>query len=114
MTNIEKLARYIHKQNIASSKFIAIIEIKKIIEILDIDADYLLGIEKTSSSDNSDEEASVQNIIEELTNLFVRSGYIEPGGDLTDDQLRFCIGVIDMFNAYFEYIRFAVSFLVPG
>ena len=79
-----------------------VFKIKKIIEILDIDADYLLGIEKTSSSDNSDEEASVQNIMEELTNLFVRSGYIEPGGDLTDDQLRFCIGVIDMFNAYFD------------
>lgn len=58
-------------------------------------------IEKTSESDYTESEAEVKKRIDSLTKAFESCGYIAPGGDLTDDQLRFCMGLVDFLDKYF-------------
>lgn len=58
-------------------------------------------IEKTSESDYTESEADVKERVDALTKAFESCGYIAPGGDLTDDQLRFCMGLVDFLDKYF-------------
>ena len=58
-------------------------------------------IENASESDTSESEADVQKRIRTLSNAFESCGYIAPGTDLTDDQLKFCIGLVDFLDIYF-------------
>lgn len=78
----------------------------KLIEVLNISGDWLLGrddkaIKTAPESDESESEAAVQRRTQILYNAFVDCGFIPAGGDLTDDQLRFCMGLADMLNIYF-------------
>lgn len=36
-----------------------------------------------------------------LINSFEAAGYVRPGEDLTDEQLRFCMALVDFLDTYF-------------
>ena len=58
-------------------------------------------IKTAPESEESESEAAVQQRTQILYKAFVDCGFIPAGGDLTDDQLRFCMGLADMLNIYF-------------
>lgn len=60
-------------------------------------------IKKEIASDTvyTESEADVQERLKMLTKAFESCGYIAPGEDLSDDQLRFCIGLVDFLDRYF-------------
>lgn len=79
-----------------------VFKIKKLIEILGIDADYLLDINKEApETETPESEADLQERVQMLTDAFESCGYIPKGGDLTDDQLKFCMGLVDFLDTYF-------------
>ena len=79
-----------------------VFKIKKLIEILGIDADYLLDINKEApETETSESEADLQKRVQMLIDVFENCGYIPKGGDLTDDQLKFCMGLVDFLDTYF-------------
>lgn len=50
-----------------------------------------------------DEKAlSVDEIGKELESILVRAGLIQPGGDITDDQLRFLDAITSAITTYFS------------
>lgn len=79
-------------------------KIKKILEVLNVDSDYLLGIdrnEKSPESDNSDTEEEYLERVKLLTAFFENAGYVAPGGDLTAEQFKVCKAFIDFLDSYF-------------
>lgn len=54
-----------------------------------------------SESDYTESEAEVKERVDTLTKAFESCGYIAPGGDLTDEQLRFCMALVDFLDKYF-------------
>lgn len=54
-----------------------------------------------SESDYTETEAEVKERVDALTKAFESCGYIAPGGDLTDEQLRFCMALVDFLDKYF-------------
>lgn len=50
---------------------------------------------------DSQESAQLQNRVALLTEYFERTGIIQPGGDLSDQDLEFFKGLISLIDAYF-------------
>lgn len=79
-------------------------KIKKILEVLNVDSDYLLGIErnkKPPETENSDSEEEFIERVKLLTSFFENAGYIAPGGDLTAEQFKACKAFVDFLDSYF-------------
>lgn len=57
--------------------------------------------EKAPDSAKSESEAALMNRVQMLAKTFEDCGYIPESGDLTDDQLRFCMGLVDFLDTYF-------------
>lgn len=76
-----------------------VFKIKKLIEILDVDADYLLDIKKSPpiSDEMSEEETAIQ-----LYKALIASGFIKEGEELTKQQFEFLDGLSTMLSAFFD------------
>lgn len=76
-----------------------VFKIKKIIEALGIDAEYLLDIKKSSpAQDELDEENA--SII--LYKALISAGFLGPGEDLTPKQYEFLDALSVMLSAFFD------------
>jgi transcriptional regulator with XRE-family HTH domain len=64
-------------------------------------SDLKLKKENASESDYTESEAEIKERVDALTKTFESCGYIAPGGDLTDEQLRFCMALVDFLDKYF-------------
>lgn len=74
-------------------------KIKRIIEALDIDAEYLFDIKNSSSvSEELDEETAAIMLHKAL----ISAGFIKPGEDLTPKQFKFLDGLSAMLSAFFD------------
>lgn len=77
-----------------------VFKIKKIVEVLNIDADYLLDIKKTSSYDEKpldEDEAALM-----LYKALISAGFLKAGEDLTSQQVEFLDGLAAMLSAFFD------------
>lgn len=77
-----------------------VFKIKKIIELLDIDADYLLDIKKSSPDDEEplDEDEGALMLYKAL----ISAGFLKEGEDLTPQQFEFLDGLTAMLSAFFD------------
>lgn len=76
-----------------------VFKIKKIIEALGIDAEYLLGIKKSPpDSEELDEETAAIVLYKAL----ITAGFLNPGEDLTQKQFEFLDGLSAMLSAFFD------------
>lgn len=57
---------------------------------------------KKASEPIADSEDDVQDRVKLLTDFFVQAGYMEPGGDISDDTLRFFVALVDFLDSYFS------------
>lgn len=58
---------------------------------------------KTSAPEGTeDEEEKVQEVVQGLTRLLVQAGWISPGADLTDAQMRTLASYVIALNFYFK------------
>ena len=74
-----------------------------------VTTDYLLGMDeideenkKSPEPEGSEDEKNIQMIVNGLTDLLVKAGWIADGGDLTDAQLRTLASYVIGLNAYFN------------
>ena len=71
-----------------------------------VSVDYLLGItdEKIKKEPDTQSVSSpdLQKIKETLVQFLTLAGYIKPGEDITDEQLRFLEGVVLLLDHYFD------------
>lgn len=58
-------------------------------------------LKKAPETDVSESEAEIQKRAEILTEALENCGYISKSGDLTDDQLRVLMGLVDFLDTYF-------------
>lgn len=67
---------------------------------------YLMGWDENEKSPApegaEDEEVKVQEVVRGLTRLLVQAGWIAPGADLTDAQLRTIASYVIALNFYFK------------
>lgn len=80
--------------------------IAKICEVLTISADELLDIKLSAKNkQNAPEPVATDSEairrMQLLINSFEAVGYVRPGEDLTDEQLRFCMALVDFLDTYF-------------
>ncbi len=75
-------------------------KIKKILSVLDISSDYLLGVEKQSSP-SKDEEENVDEIAKALYEWLIHTGFLKEGQDLTEQQVKGLYGLSDILMALF-------------
>lgn len=73
-----------------------------------VSTDFLLGITDDPSpvdTKNAPEPATTDSEairrMQLLINSFEAAGYVRPGEDLTDEQLRFCMALVDFLDTYF-------------
>lgn len=80
--------------------------IKAIASALNITGDDLLGTpwatKKAPASEDAGEEEKVQMVVQGLTRLLVEAGWIAPGADLSDAQLRTLASYVIGLSAYFN------------
>ena len=74
-----------------------------------VTTDYLLGMDeineenkKSPEPEGSEDEKNIQMIVNGLTDLLVKAGWVADGGDLTDAQLRTLASYVIGLNAYFN------------
>lgn len=68
-----------------------------------VTTDYILENEKSPEPEGAeDEEVKVQEVVRGLTRLLVQAGWIAPGADLTDAQLRTIASYVIALNFYFK------------
>lgn len=74
-----------------------------------VTTDYLLGMDeideenkKSTEPEGSEDEKNIQMIVNGLTDLLVKAGWVADGGDLTDAQLRTLASYVIGLNAYFN------------
>lgn len=82
-----------------------VFKIKKILEVLEVDSDYLLGIDRTkkaSEPDESDSEAMYEELGFKIYKTLLEYGYVSPGQDLTEDQIDFLDHITAIISAYFN------------
>ena len=84
----------------------------KLIDALGVDANYLF--QDCVHNDESQNEISesiqektysqqdFEKTVKILTDFFVQCGYIKPGEDISDEQLKVAIDVVDYLNLYFS------------
>lgn len=84
-------------------------KIVKIMDVLGVDANYLWQDYKREETKKSpapegteDEEVKVQEVVQGLTRLLVQAGWIDPGADLTDTQMRTLASYVIALNFYFK------------
>ena len=75
-------------------------KIKKILSVLDISSDYLLGVEKQSSP-SKDEEENVDEIAKALYEWLIHTGFLKEGQNLTEQQVKGLHGLSDILMALF-------------
>ena len=75
-------------------------KIKKILSVLVISSDYLLGVEKQSSP-SKDEEENVDEIAKALYEWLIHTGFLKEGQDLTEQQVKGLHGLSDILMALF-------------
>lgn len=73
-----------------------------------VSTDFLLGLTDSPNpinTKNAPESAATDSEaikrMQLLINSFEAAGYVSPGADLTDEQLRFCMALVDFLDAYF-------------
>lgn len=73
-----------------------------------VSTDFLLGITDNPNpigAKNAPEPAATDSEairrMQLLINSFEAAGYVRPGEDLTDEQLRFCMALVDFLDTYF-------------
>lgn len=74
-------------------------------EVLEVDSDYLLGIDRTkkaSEPDESDSEAIYEELGFKIYKTLLEYGYVSPGQDLTEDQIDFLDHITAIISAYFN------------
>lgn len=79
--------------------------LSKIMETLDVDANYLFQDEMNTKKEPDTQSVSspdLQKIKETLVQFLTLAGYIKPGEDITDEQLRFLEGVVLLLDHYFD------------
>lgn len=82
--------------------------IKALSSHLEVSADTLIGLnpnKNESPAPESTEEFgnnNMEKIASELTDIFVRNGFIRDGQDISTDQLRFVRGIVAMVSTYFK------------
>lgn len=78
----------------------------KLFDALDCDANYLFQDEMNIKKEPDTQSVSspdLQKIKETLVKFLTLAGYIKPGEDITDEQLRFLEGVILLLDHYFDH-----------
>lgn len=89
--------------------------IQKLIEALDVSAEYLFEIERPiqptedskmknspAPSEDGAEEFSFEEDVAYFTELFTKLGYMQPGGDLSDSDLEFLKAITILLDDHFE------------
>lgn len=77
----------------------------KLFDALNCDANYLFQDEMNIKKEPDTQSVSspdLQKIKETLVQFLTLAGYIKPGEDITDEQLRFLEGVILLLDHYFD------------
>ena len=78
----------------------------KLLDVLEITPNELFtGIDETKKSpapEGTEDDEKVQEVVQGLTRLLVEAGWIAPGADLTDAQLRTLASYVIGLNAYFN------------
>lgn len=80
----------------------------KIMDALGVDANYLWQdynqeeTKKSPAPEGTEDEEKVQMVVQGLTHLLVEAGWIAPGADLSDAQLRTLVSYVVGMNAYFN------------
>lgn len=79
-------------------------KIKALARLLDITGDDLIGTEfaKEKSPEPAATDSEAIRRMQLLINSFEAAGYVRPGEDLTDEQLRFCMALVDFLDTYFS------------
>lgn len=83
-------------------------KIVKIMDVLGVDANYLWQdykqeeTKKSPAPEGTEDEEKVQAVVSGLTRLLVEVGWISPGADLTDAQLRTIASYVIALNFYFK------------
>ena len=75
--------------------------VAKIAAILGVAVSDLLESEETKTPTSEEPEAGDKVSIEETNALLVSLGYIKPGEDLSDRDLQFLSGIIELLDAWF-------------
>lgn len=73
-----------------------------------VSTDFLLGItddpspvDKKNAPEPATTDSEAIRRMQLLINSFEAAGYVRPGEDLTDEQLRFCMALVDFLDTYF-------------
>ena len=83
-------------------------KIVKIMDVLGVDANYLWQdynqeeTKKAPAPEGAEEYEKVQMVVQGLTCLMVEAGWIAPGADLSDAQLRTLASYVIGLSAYFN------------
>lgn len=82
--------------------------IRLLSSVLDVSADILIGYKedpetkKAPAPEGAEEDEKVQMVVQGLTRLLVEAGWIAPGADLSDAQLRTLASYVIGLSAYFN------------
>lgn len=82
------------------------LKLNALLEVLEVDADYLLTGRDTkkaseSTTIDSEDQQQTRKIYDLLRTLFAQSGYLGKDGDLSEKDLRFFMGLAGIMEAYF-------------
>lgn len=85
------------KRNPNADEFFALCEIYEVESLNEF-----RGTEKSSEPESSEDKQNIQMIVDGLTHLLVKAGWIAPDSDLSDAQLRTLASYVIGLNAYFN------------
>lgn len=72
------------------------------LDIESVETGKLKSKEKAPEPEEAVSEALIKERVQLLTDFFIRMGYIEPGGDISDDDLRKFMALADFLDAFFS------------
>ena len=67
-----------------------------------VTTDFILENEKSPAPEGAEEDEKIQLVVQGLTSLLENAGWIAPGGDLSDAQLRTLASYVIGLSAYFN------------
>lgn len=74
-----------------------------LVKHLNVSSDYILGIESNKEiSPPSSEDEEGELTVDEVISAFVSAGLVSKNQDLTDEDLRFFISIIDAIDSWFS------------
>ena len=80
-----------------------VFKIKKIVEVLNIDSDYLiLGNQKKSPAPEGTGEKEIMESAEKIYKALLFAGYVKEGQELTPAQIDFRDGLSAIISAFFD------------